>query len=156
MTDDERRAIEQECTRLQNRYCVHADHRQTEAFTKLFAEDGSVEVPDAPPFVGHQAIRASIEALSALPLTYRHLMTNSVVDVIDENRAEGLCYLVVFNSDADADESGARPINLPSTMGEYRDTFRRTPEGWRIQTRRLVRVFRNPDDPMRRLVEARR
>jgi hypothetical protein len=150
MTDETRLRIELECTRLQQRYAVYADHREGEKFTELFAEDGSVEVPDAPPFVGHDAIRASIEALNALPLTYRHVITNSVIDVVDEDHATGICYLVVFNSDASADESGARPMRLPSTVGEYHDTFRRTAKGWRIQTRRLERVFRNPEDPMRR------
>jgi hypothetical protein len=75
-----------------------------------------------------------------------------VIDVIDENHATGLCYLVVFNSDAEPDASGARPMNLPSTIGEYHDTFRRTPRGWRIQTRRMQRVFRRTDDPMRKFV----
>ena len=142
MDDLARMAIEHACIRLQMQYAVFADRNDIEGFTQLFAEDGSVAVPEAPPFVGHNAIRASITALAAQGVTMRHVITNPVIDVIDADTASGSCYLCVYNSKEPADASGQRPVALPATVGEYADVFRRTRNGWRIQDRVLTRVFR--------------
>jgi ketosteroid isomerase-like protein len=143
MTDVERMLIEHACLKLQAQYGVFADRGDVEGFTQLFAPDGSVQVPEAPAFVGHAAIRASIQALGAMGVTMRHVLTNGVVDVIDADTARGVSYLTVYNSTAEPDASGQRPVQPPATVGEYADSFRRTPEGWRFQTRVLTRVFRN-------------
>ena len=142
MTELEVLLAEQACQKLQMLYARHADRGDVEAFTQLFAEDGSVQVPEAPAFVGHAAIRASIEALNALGVTMRHAITNPVANVESAERATGSCYLTVWNSKADPDAAGVRPIALPATMGEYADVFRRTEAGWRFQSRVLTRVFR--------------
>jgi ketosteroid isomerase-like protein len=142
MTDLERLLAEHACMKLQAQYGVFADRGDVEGFTNLFAPDGSVAVPEAPAFVGHDAIRASIQALGAMEVTMRHVLTNNVVEVTGPDTATGVSYLTVWNSTAPADDSGQRPIALPATMGEYADTFRRTPEGWRFQSRVLTRVFR--------------
>ncbi|MEO8115585.1 MAG: nuclear transport factor 2 family protein [Phenylobacterium sp.] len=146
MTDLERMLIEHACMKLQRQYGVFADRGDIEGFTNLFAPDGSVAVPEAPPFVGHDAIRASIKALGDLGVTMRHVLTNNVVDVIDAGTAEGVSYLTVYNSRASADQRGTRPVEPPATVGEYHDRFRLTGDGWRIQTRVLTRVFRPPAD----------
>ncbi|MBI1199267.1 MAG: hypothetical protein GC203_15510 [Phenylobacterium sp.] len=142
MTELERMLIEHACQKLQMLYAVHADRSEVEAFTQLFAPDGSVEVPEAPAFVGHEAIRASMQALADQGVTMRHVMTNPVVHAIDADRAAGSCYLTVYNSAAEPDAAGVRPVAPPATVGEYADTFRRTPDGWRFQSRVLTRVFR--------------
>ena len=146
MTEVERMLAEHACQKLQAQYGVFADRGDVEGFTQLFAEDGSVAVPEAPAFVGQDAIRASIQALKDQGVTMRHVLTNNVVDVIDDTTAEGVSYLVVFNSTGPVDARGTRPVEPPATVGEYRDTFRRTAEGWRFQTRVLTRVFRPPAD----------
>jgi hypothetical protein len=134
--------IEHACAKLQRQYGVFADRGDIEGFTNLFAADGSVAVPEAPPFVGHDAIRASIKALGEQGVTMRHVLTNNVVDAIDAQTAEGVSYLVVYNSQAEPDERGVRPVEAPATVGEYRDRFRLTADGWRFQSRVLTRVFR--------------
>lgn len=146
MTDLERMLAEHACAKLQRQYGVFADHGDIEGFVGLFAPDGSVAVPEAPPFVGHDAIRGSIKALVEMGVTMRHVLTNNVVDVIDAETAEGVSYLVVYNSTGPVDARGTRPVEPPATVGEYRDMFRRTPEGWKFQTRVLTRVFRPPAD----------
>ncbi|MBL8772102.1 MAG: nuclear transport factor 2 family protein [Phenylobacterium sp.] len=146
MTELERMLIEHACQKLQMLYGVHADRGEVEAFTQLFAADGSVAVPEAPAFVGHAAIRASMQALADQGIAMRHVMTNPVVHVVDADRATGSCYLTVYNSAAEPDAAGIRPVALPATVGEYADVFRRTDEGWRFQSRVLTRVFR-PSPP---------
>lgn len=137
--------IEHACMKLQAQYGVFADRGDVEGFTNLFSPDGSVAVPEASPFVGHDAIRASIRALGALGVTMRHVLTNNVVDVIDADHATGVSYLTVYNSAAEPDETGQRPVAPPATVGEYADKFRRTADGWRFQSRVLTRIFRGAD-----------
>lgn len=156
MTELERMAIEHACTRLQARYCLLADRGDADGFTALFTEDAAITVPEAPAFSGHAAIHASLKMLASLGVTMRHLMTNSVIDAESPERASGVCYLTVFNSAEAPDAGGSRPSAVPSTVGEYHDTFRRTADGWRISSRRLVRVFRRADDPVRQAAEAAR
>jgi len=144
MTDQERMLAEHACMKLQRQYGVFADRGDVEGFTNLFAPDGSVAVPEAPPFVGHEAIRGSIQALGDLGVTMQHVLTNNVVDVVDADTATGVSYLIVFNSTAEPDERGSRPVEPPPTVGFYEDRFRRTPDGWRFQSRVLTRVFRRP------------
>jgi hypothetical protein len=148
MTDLDIIAIEHACTKLQTLYCIHADRCDVEAFTALFAEDGSVAVPEHPAFVGHAAIRASMQALAATGVTMRHVMSNSLINVQDEDHATGLCYLTAYGSTAAADANGWRPMEQPGTVGHYEDAFRRTPSGWRFASRVLTRVLRKMDDPV--------
>jgi ketosteroid isomerase-like protein len=148
MTELDILLIEHACTKLQTRYCIHADACDVEAFTALFAEDGSVKVPEHPAFVGHAAIRASMQALAATGVTMRHILTNSLISVKNANEATGLCYLIAYGSKAPADADGWRPMEQPGTIGHYEDVFRRTPQGWRFQSRVLTRELRKLDDPV--------
>lgn len=146
MTEIERLLIEHACTRLQTLYCIHADNCAIDAFTQLFAEDGSVAVPEHPAFVGHAAIRGSMQALSDLGVTMRHVMSNSLIEVQSPSSATGLCYLTAYGSISPADASGARPMEQPGTIGHYSDEFARTADGWRFKSRVLTRVLRKSDD----------
>jgi len=148
MTPLDRMLAEQACQKLQMQYGVFADRGDVDGFVGLFAPDASITVPEHPPFAGHDAIRASIQALAATGLTMRHVITNPVIEVTDPFNATGVCYLTVFNSAAEADGSGTRPLALPTTVGEYADTFVQLADGWRFRSRVLTRVFRRIDDPM--------
>ena len=146
MTPQEKFLIEHECEKLQKLYGIYADQLEDDRFADLFTDDAFIQVPEQPPFKGREALRAGILQMKALGLVYRHVMTNNVVNVINQNHAEGLCYLMAFNSAASPDASGGRPMEMPTTLGEYKDTFRRTEMGWRFQSRVLGRVMRRADD----------
>ena len=146
MTPEQRMVIEHECGKLQKLYGIYADQLDDEKFGALFAADAWIKVPEQPPFRGREAVSAGIKQMRALGLMYRHVMTNNVVDAIDDKHAEGLCYLMAFNSAAPADALGARPMEMATTLGEYKDTFVKTDEGWRFQSRELRRVMRRADD----------
>jgi SnoaL-like domain len=146
MSPEQRMLVEHACEKLQKLYGIYADQLDEEKFAKLFAADAWIKVPEQPPFRGREAVAAGINQMRALGLMYRHVMTNNVVDAIDETRAEGLCYLMAFNSAAAADEHGARPMEAATTLGEYKDTFVKTVDGWRFQSRELRRVMRRADD----------
>jgi len=146
MTPEERMLIEHECEKLQKLYGIYADRLEDEKFADLFAPDASIKVPEQPIYQGRERLREGIHQMRASGLTFHHVMTNNVVRAIDENRAEGLCYLMAFNSAAPANADGWRPMEMPTTLGEYKDTFRKTPQGWRFQSRELRRVMRRMDD----------
>jgi len=146
MTDIERLLIEQACSRLQALYCLHADNGDVQAFTRLFAEDGWVKVPEHGAFIGHGAISASMQALADTGVVMRHVLSNSVIDVRSERHASGICYLIAYGSSAAPDASGSRPMEQPGTIGHYTDEFIRVAEGWRFKSRVLTRVLRRSDD----------
>jgi uncharacterized protein (TIGR02246 family) len=142
MSPQERLVAEAACIRLQHLYCVTADRCVVEGFAALFTPDGAVTVPEHPAFVGRDAIRAAMQALVDSGVTNRHVTTNSVIDVQSATAARGLCYLTVYASMATPDAQGLRPLETPTTVGEYEDRFEAGPEGWRFKSRTLTRVFR--------------
>lgn len=142
MTPQDRLLAEAACIRLQHVYCLTADRNEVDAFTALFTADASIKVPEHPAFVGHDAIRAAMQALADTGITNRHLSTNNVIDVEDATRATGVCYLTVYASMAAPDANGFRPLEVPTTVGEYKDEFECGPDGWRFKSRVLTRAFR--------------
>lgn len=138
----ERLLAERECEKLQVRYALTADRGDAEGFTALFAPDASIVIPEYPPFTGHAAIHASLVGLARLGVTMRHVIVNQHVDATAPEAAEGICYLIVFDDPGAADANGHWAVRPPSTIGEYRDRFVRTAEGWRFAERRLTRVFK--------------
>lgn len=146
MTPQERLLAEAACIRLQHLYCIAADRCDVEAFVALFAPTASITVPEHPAFVGHDAIRAAMQALVDTGITNRHITTNSVITVESAAKASGVCYLTVYASAAPADAQGFRPLELPGTVGEYEDQFEASADGWRFTSRKLTRVFRRAQD----------
>lgn len=72
----------------------------------------------------------------------RHYLTNHVIEPF-AGQAIGKQYLVVI----DLPEPAARAKGVPGTVflgGHYEDLYQRTPEGWRIRTRRLFRSDSGP------------
>ena len=78
----------------------------------------------------------------------RHVCTNLLIDVIDENNATGVVYVTLFRHDGDP----ARRVSyrgLPDVIGEYRDSFVRTAEGWRFKRREIHVSFSKSAGPRR-------
>ncbi len=142
MTPIERMLAERECERLQVSYALAADCGDADAFTALFVSDAVIHIPEYPPFAGHAAIHDSLLGLAGTGVTMRHVISNQQVTVTAPESATGICYLIVYNNPDQADEHGIREVRPPATVGEYRDQFTRTAEGWRFSERRLTRVFR--------------
>ncbi len=141
MTNLERLAIEQACMKLMVGYCVHADHDHADEFAALFAEDGAWVQGSGAEIRGREALRNYIISRPGRTIT-RHLITNVLIDVVSANAATGIAYAVVFR-DRSHDGSGSAPMRPPDAVIEYRDEFRHTAEGWKIQRRRTVPVFRS-------------
>jgi hypothetical protein len=129
----ERMLIEWECAKLVNRYNQLNDAGRFEEAAALFAAEGSYLTPaTAEPVVGRGAI---LEMLRQRPPgTFRHFVTNLVIDVESSMEVRGKSYLIVAMS-RDPDPLKAVADRPPFT-GEIDEHFVLTGEGWRFGHRR--------------------
>ena len=137
----ERRAIETECQRLLQAYCVHLDRRDFDAFANVFTPQARLTYPYAD-LHGHGEIRAWLEARPATVLTI-HQSSTPLIEVAGPARATGISTVTVYRHEA-ASLPLPRPLTFggPVQVGQYEDEFELTASGWRI-ARRLVSVLLN-------------
>jgi len=137
MEDIERLLIERSCERLMVEYCHLVDHGQAERIADLFTEDGVWKSPEVE-MNGREQLRKGFGRRQAQRgRISRHVCNNLLVHVIDAETAEGTVYLTLFREDG---EEGRRAASLeaqPQFVGEYRDRFRKTADGWRISSREI-------------------
>lgn len=143
MEDVSEAAIERACARLVLASLRAFDERDWVAYANLFTEDGvfiRANAPDAP-LAGRDAIRAALAERPNSRLT-RHLCTNLDIEVLDAEHARGFCYLLLYAGDESQPRTAAGwPADGVQRVGEYRDTFVRKREGWRIERREGRLVF---------------
>ncbi|MBW2232222.1 MAG: nuclear transport factor 2 family protein [Deltaproteobacteria bacterium] len=142
----ERLLVERECERLVTLYCHYVDHGEAERIAELFSEDGRWRGPGIS-MVGIDQLRKGFAARQANRARMsRHVCNNFVLDVIDENEATGVVYLTLYRHDGE-EERAVSPLEGPAMVGEYRDRFVRTPQGWRIADRTIhVNFVREDQD----------
>jgi ketosteroid isomerase-like protein len=140
MTEMDTLLIERECLALMTAYCTHLDARDAEAFLDLFVED-LVWVRTHPPgleYRGRDFMRQYFDERPAIRRNY-HLVLNPRVTVLSPDAAEGVCMLLVVDGPA-GDGGVPVPMGGVTLLGEYRDVYRRGPNGWRIARRELSRL----------------
>lgn len=139
---EQRRAIEWECARLINLYANLNDAGRWEEVAALYAADGLMTRPTAPdaPIVGREALLASF--LARPPRASRHVVGNIVVEVESETSASAYSVILLFTGAAG--EDGGLPVKDEGgpLVGDYRDRFVLTGDGWRFSERRGGLVFR--------------
>ena len=140
MDTSERMLIERQCERLVTRYCHFVDHGEAARVAELFADDGVWKSPDVTMNGRNEVQRAFARRQANAERMSRHVCNNLLIDVIDEDHAEGTVYLTLFRHDG---EPGRRvsPLAGPALVGEYRDRFIRTNEGWRFAHREIEVSF---------------
>ncbi len=145
MDDQERLLIERACERIVTLYCHYVDHGEAGRIADLFSKDGVWRSPEIT-MDGIDEVRAGFARRQANRARMsRHVCNNCVIDVIDEDHAEGLVYLTLYRHDG---KEGRRlsPLEGPQLVGEYRDKFVRTPDGWRFAEREIGVSFLRQDD----------
>jgi ketosteroid isomerase-like protein len=136
MNSLDRMMIERECEKLVMQYCHFIDHQEAARVAELFAQDGVWASADNT-MAGRAAILKGFQGRQDnLTRASRHICSNLIVEVIDESAAKGVVYLTLYRHDG---ELGRRvsPVKGPSMIGEYRDEFVRTPDGWRFLRREV-------------------
>lgn len=135
LTDEGRRAIEQDCERLIKLYVNLNDAQDWPAVAALYTKDARFARPSKPgEFVeGREAILASFLARPAR--AQRHVIANTVVEVEDADHARAFSVIVLYMGDA-ADDGGL-PVQDPKSplIGTFADRLVRTSEGWRFAER---------------------
>ena len=136
MDDMQRMLIERACARLVTEYCHFVDHGEAAKIADQFADDGVWASP-RDVRTGREAIAKSFQKRqdNAARMS-RHVCTNLLIDVIDENSATGVVYLTLYRHDG-APERRISPSDVPDVVGEYRDSFVRTTDGWRFKRREI-------------------
>lgn len=143
MTDLETFMIEHACLKLMARYNVTLDAEDYEGFVSVFTEDAVWGQTTEPSFEvkGHGAIQKVAERLPREKIR-RHMLQNPVVTVLGPDRAEGFCIGLVVDGPA---RQGPLPYPISpggvELVAEYRDHYRKTPDGWRIERREMTRIL---------------
>ncbi len=140
MTDNERRAIEAEVTRLVHQYVWANDAQDWEQCAALYTQDAVFRRPSGgDPVVGREAILASFTARP--PRAQRHVMANTLVDVVSESEARVKSVIVLYMGDA-AEEG--LPVQDPKSplIGTFEDRVVKTADGWRFAERKGGLDFR--------------
>lgn len=136
----QRLLIERDCERLVVDYCHFVDHGEATRIADLFTEDGVWKSPENT-MKGREELQQGFGLRQANTRRMsRHVCNDFRVDVIDDDHAEGTVYLTLYRHDGD---EGRRlsPLEGPQMVGEYRDRFVRTSEGWRIANREVEVSF---------------
>jgi hypothetical protein len=134
MNATERQTIEWECTKLCHQFANLGDINDFQALSQLFTEDGSMSRPSVPDFdiKGRQTI---IDAFLKRPaLVIRHIVSNVVIDVLSEFEATGFS-LIIFLA-APQSDAPLPLVSGPVQVGEFRDKYVKTADGWKFQQRK--------------------
>ena len=153
MDADERLRIEAECARLVAAYCHFVDHGQAARIADLFTDDGVWTAPGVVTMRGRDELRAGLAQREArTDRVSRHVCTDLLIDVLDPDRAEGVVTVTIYRHDRSEGEPAGEPAPLdgPLMIGEYRDRFCRTPDGWRFARREVAVSFLRRRDGRRR------
>jgi hypothetical protein len=141
----ERMIAERSCERLIVEYCRRVDFGSAGAIADLFTEDavwsGVDLILDGRPAIREWFLRR--EGLARR--VSRHVCTNIGVDVLSDDEAQSICYLVNYRHDRqEGDLRMPAPGDIPKYVGECHDRFRRTPDGWRFTARHVDVAFARP------------
>jgi 3-phenylpropionate/cinnamic acid dioxygenase small subunit len=114
---------------------------ELDQYLALWTEDGTWAVLSGTSLApqeqrGHAELRAAAKqrreaGVQGPGTNSRHIVSTNVVEFDSQARARARSYFHVFR------ETGSeQPV--PTTIGEYNDTFIRTPGGWKLQRREIV------------------
>jgi ketosteroid isomerase-like protein len=140
LTDLDQLVIERACERLAIDYCHFTDHGEASRVADLFTDDGVWVAGDTVMSGRARILRGFQHRENNAARMSRHVCSTMQIDVHDADNASGCVYLTLYRHDGDP-ERKLSPLNGPAMVGEYRDAFRRTPDGWRIARRELFIAF---------------
>ncbi|MGZ0217628.1 MAG: nuclear transport factor 2 family protein [Acidimicrobiales bacterium] len=131
MSNDIEQEAKRACEALVISYTHIADFGPGSNMPDLFTEDG-VWTSGAETYEGRQAL-SDFFGRDRGHTKSRHVASNIAITV-DGDEAEGLSYFTLYRY---AEEKPRVPDldQQPVILGEYRDQYRRTSDGWRISRR---------------------
>jgi hypothetical protein len=142
MDDLRRLLVAHACERLIYDYCRLVDFGEAGRIAELFTTDARWEGVELT-LTGRGEIRDWFTRRQALTRRVsRHVCTNVSVDVLSDVEARSLCYMVNYRHDRrNGDAALPAPMEVPKFVGELRDRFSLTDDGWRFSERRVELSF---------------
>ena len=132
-----RMEIEHACKRLNNEYALTIDSGRVNDFLDLFTTDGTWTLAGIAPMQGREAMNGYFAKRD--PKTHsRHVMSNVLIDVVDDRTARGSGYCTVYRHVGD---ERTAPLSGPSGVAVYTDEFRLTDQGWKFHRREATMAF---------------
>lgn len=145
MDRTQRYEIERECERLIAQYCHYVDHDEAAKIADLFTEDG-LWVNENTTMTGRDGIREGFQRRQDnRGRMSRHVCTNALINVVNEHEASGTVYLSLYFHDGEPGRTTS-PTDCLQKLGEYRDRFVKTADGWRFASRQVVSNFWRSSD----------
>ena len=146
MERDQERAIEWDCQKLIREYYQYVDQRQFEEAVALFTRDVLWEVLGVK-LQGRETLLASLNGALG-DGTIRHVVTNDLVDVIDDDHAAVRFYLSIYYAQGVKveDHDGPLPFEGPHRIMDQGDKLVRTKDGRRTAYRWGKPIFRRDID----------
>lgn len=113
------------------RYCWSIDGREWDDLARVFTEDAVAEYGFVPPILGLDKIREYVTAVLSPLDCSQHMVSNHQVSVTGD-AATSRCYFQAQHTRKGL-VGGANYL----VAGIYRDSWTRTPDGWRARHRSL-------------------
>jgi 3-phenylpropionate/cinnamic acid dioxygenase small subunit len=124
---------------LLNRYATALDSRDWAALDQVFAPNATAHFQGIGHFEDRDAIVAVIRSVLGQCGPTQHLLGNMRIEINGEE-AHAKSYLQAIHAGL-----GKYAGEKMTVWGEYRDTLKRTPQGWRIVHRELVAIHGEGD-----------
>jgi len=117
----------------------YLDDQRYDELTALFAPDG-IWHRAGKALRGPQGVK---EAMATRPVgfTTRHLITNVVIDLVDNDEALASYYMTVFVHEGEQRPKGPVPLDLPLHVSVFEQRFARSATGWLIKNLSGVATF---------------
>jgi hypothetical protein len=129
--------MRQACADLITRYAYLNDERRFEELVDLFTDDGVLYRPSAPDqaIAGRSALLAAFGKRPADAMTF-HVTSDVLIELAGADRAHGRSRILLLTGTRPQDGSAPAGDAKAPIPGVFRDTFRRTDQGWKFAERR--------------------
>lgn len=149
MDRNQERGIEWDCQKVLRQYYHYVDHHEYDDAVRLFTDDATWKVMGLD-------LKGREEILEALHGglgndTIRHVLTNVIVNVLDEENAESWSYNAIYYSREGRIEERDAPLKFegPHRFSDGFARMERVNGEWQIAAREGGRlVFRRPNEPV--------
>ena len=148
MNREQERAIEWDCQKVWCQYYHYVDHHEFDKAIELFSEDVTWKSMGLD-VKGRPAVMETLHNGLGND-TIRHVVSNTVVNVIDEDHAELFEYHTIYYSREGRREDRDGPLQFegPHRVSDAYAKMRRVGDEWQIYAReRSPIIFRRPDEP---------
>jgi hypothetical protein len=142
------RTIEWECQRVLRQYYQFVDQRMYKKAANLFTPDVEWQAFDVHLKGREEIYKGLIGGLAEG--TIRHVITNTVIDVLDEDHAVSRSYNTDYYVPGAKVEDGDAPLHFdgPHRIEDNYAELTRTDEGWLISKRDVKLIFRRANEPI--------